>query len=76
MSALPNRASAIIDAFGGTSATANVFGVSASAVSNWRKDGRIPARLHLRVLSEAARREVDVSAEDLMASPSPAPEAA
>lgn len=66
MTAPRNSASAIIDAFGGTGAMAEAFGVGASAVSNWRKDGRIPARLHLRILTEAERRGVAVSVADLI----------
>lgn len=34
----------IIAALGGTTAAAALFGVTKSAVSNWKADGRFPAR--------------------------------
>lgn len=51
-------ASAVIDSFGGTGATARIFGVRPSAVSNWRKSGQFPARLHYRISREAAARGI------------------
>jgi hypothetical protein len=52
---------AVIDAFGGTTATAVLFDVLPSAVSNWRALGRFPDRLHFRISREADRRELEVS---------------
>ncbi|MBB4268185.1 carph-isopro domain-containing protein [Roseospira visakhapatnamensis] len=57
---------AVIDGFGGTNAMAEVCGVRASAVSNWRRTGRFPARLHLLLLSEAAQRGIDLTPADLI----------
>jgi len=50
----------LIDAFGGTTATAMIFKVLPSAVSNWRHDGKFPERLHLRILREAEKRGIPV----------------
>lgn len=60
---------ALIDALGGTSATARLAGVGPSAVSNWRKTG-LPDRasLHSRIRREAAHRGIRVD-EALFASP-------
>ncbi len=46
----------IIDALGGTTATAHIFSVLPSAVSNWRKFNAFPARLHYRLSKEAKER--------------------
>lgn len=43
---------AVIEALGGTAATAALAGCKSPAVSNWRSRGRIPAELFL-VFSEA-----------------------
>ena len=45
-----------IDELGGNQATALIFGVGASAVSNWRAANALPARLHLRALRIAQER--------------------
>ena len=59
--------SEIIDAFGGTTAVARLFGVTPPAVSNWRAAGRIPPRLHLRVIREAERRQIKIDPDSLEA---------
>jgi len=41
---------AIIDELGGTSHVAKMLGVQPSAVSNWRRDGRLPARTYLPLI--------------------------
>jgi hypothetical protein len=41
--------SEVIDAIGGTSAVASLTGRGMSAVSNWRRSGRIPPELFLVV---------------------------
>jgi hypothetical protein len=46
--------------FGGTTATADYFGVLPSAVSNWRREGRFPDRLHYRIAAELKRRRVRI----------------
>ena len=53
-------ASDIIDKLGGTTATARLFGVLPSAVSNWRADGKFPARLHYRLHLEAEQRGIEI----------------
>ena len=45
----------LIDALGGTTKTATIFGVSPPAVSNWRRTG-FPPRLHFRIVREAKTR--------------------
>jgi len=47
----------LIDRFGGTTKTSEIFGVLPSAVSNWRKTG-FPARLHYRASKEANARGI------------------
>lgn len=46
----------VISELGGTSATARIFGVLPSAVSNWKAAGRFPQRLHYRLSREAEAR--------------------
>ena len=53
----------IVDAFGGTCAMAMAFGVGPSAVSNWKRIGRFPARLHYRIAKVAKARGIDVPEE-------------
>lgn len=43
----------LVDALGGTGATADIAGVGASAVSNWRAFGKIPAE-YFWIFREAA----------------------
>ncbi len=57
--------SQIIAAFGGTSAMARIFNVGPSAVSNWKRDGRFPARLHYRIVKAAEERGIHVP-DDLL----------
>lgn len=51
---------AVIDAFGGTAATAARFGVLPSAVSNWKAAGKFPQRLHYLIDSEAKKSNLDI----------------
>lgn len=51
----------VIDAFGGTTRTAELFGVLPSAVSNWRTWDRFPERLHYRIAKEAELRSLTIS---------------
>ena len=44
----------------GGPATAKLFGVRPSAVSNWKRSGQLPERLHYRIDQEAARRGIPV----------------
>lgn len=44
----------LIDALGGTNAVAALFGVGASAVSQWRRDRGFPGWTHMR-LAEICR---------------------
>ncbi len=43
----------LIDAFGGVTRTAERFGVTAPAVSNWKARGLFPDRLYYRISVEA-----------------------
>ena len=52
----------LIDKLGGTGQTAEIFGVLPSAVSNWRRLNRFPARLHYRIAKEAEARDIALSA--------------
>ena len=54
------NATEFIDAMGGNGPVARIAGVRSSAVSNWRKAGRIPARLYLRFAAAARERGVSV----------------
>lgn len=47
-------ASAVIDALGGTGATARLTGCKIQAVSNWRRTGRLPSALFV-LMDEALR---------------------
>ncbi len=57
--------SQIVAAFGGTTAMARIFNVGPSAVSNWKRDGRFPARLHYRIVRAAAERGIHIP-DDLL----------
>ena len=59
----------LIDALGGTTKVSELFGVLPSAVSNWRKDGYFPARLHLRVFRVAEERGIELPADFFDAPP-------
>lgn len=50
-------ASALIDEFGGTTATSQIFQVTPAAVSMWRNTG-FPHRLRLRVVRECEKRGI------------------
>jgi hypothetical protein len=52
-------ASDFIDALGGNAAVAQIAGVGRSAVSNWRKFGRLPPRLYLRFAAAARDRGIE-----------------
>ena len=48
-----------IKAFGGPGPLARFCGVGLSAVSNWKKAGQLPARLHYKLAREAERRGIE-----------------
>ena len=48
-----------IDALGGNTAVAEMAGVGKSAVSNWRKFGRLPPRLYLRFAAAARKQGIE-----------------
>lgn len=52
--------SQVVAAFGGTCAMAAAFGVGPSAVSNWKRSGRFPARLHYRIAKIAQSRGIEI----------------
>lgn len=58
--------SEIIARLGGTAEMMRLFGVGASAVSNWRSANRFPDRLHLRVLRLCEERGVPLTADELL----------
>lgn len=64
--------SGVITAFGGTGATARIFGVGDSAVSNWKAFDHFPDRLHYRIAREAKIRGINIS-EKLFDTPTPTP---
>jgi len=53
----------LIQAFGGTAATAKKFGVVPSAVSNWKSAGQFPERMHFRVFQEAQALGISLPAD-------------
>lgn len=57
----------IIERLGGTKGTAEIFGVTAPAVSNWRKSARFPGWTHLRLVQEAAARGIVIPTDMLKA---------
>lgn len=48
--------------FGGNLPTAQLCGVSAQAVSNWKAEGFIPERHHYRIFQAAQARGLDLPA--------------
>jgi hypothetical protein len=52
------QVASLIQVLGGTSALARLVDVVPSAVSNWRRLGRFPARLYLQMRDELADRGV------------------
>jgi hypothetical protein len=56
----PMTASDLIDALGGNRGMAAIAGVLPTAVSNWRKIGRIPPRLYLPIAAAGRARGVAV----------------
>ena len=59
----------IIASFGGTTATARIVGVGASAVSNWKRDNRIPPHVHTRLLIAAEEKGLPLSPRDFLERP-------
>lgn len=56
-------ASKLIDAFGGTSATARLAGLPISTVHSWRKNGIPHSRLsHLRLVAKVEKPDVQFDA--------------
>lgn len=57
----------IVRQFGGVRAAARVIGRSPSAVSQWQtRGGTIPSSVHKTILTEAKKRRIDISADDLI----------
>jgi len=50
----------IVDALGGTSKVARLFGVTAPAISNWRAANRFPPRTHFKLYRLCLERGVDL----------------
>lgn len=53
----------VVRAFGGTTAMAKFFEVTPSAVSNWKRAGKFPDRLHYRLDRAAAERGIVLPAD-------------
>lgn len=66
-----NAVDRMVAAFGGNTAFGKIAGVGPSAVSNWRRFGRIPPRLYLTYAraGEARAIRVDPSVFEQMSSP-------
>lgn len=55
----------LLDALGGTGAVADLLGIGASTVSNWRAAGEIPVGWHMRLYAECLNRSIDVDTQAL-----------
>lgn len=53
----------VIDALGGTAATARFIGRKDQHVSNWRAAGRLPAKTFLIISEELGKQELEASPE-------------
>lgn len=51
----------LIDELGGNKAVAKIFDVGHSAACNWRKAGRFPPKLHLRISDLAKKRRIKLA---------------
>lgn len=49
-------AECVIEYFGGIKATARALKRDKAAVSRWRKVGRVPAKLHIKIIDLSARK--------------------
>jgi DNA-binding transcriptional regulator YdaS (Cro superfamily) len=54
------QVSNLVDALGGTCQLARLVGVVPSAVSNWKREGRFPARLYVQMRRKLRARGVTV----------------
>ena len=61
----------LIDAFGGNMVLAEIAGVRSSAVSNWRRFGRLPPRLYLRITAAGRERGIEVPPDLFGETPDP-----
>lgn len=61
-----NPAEYVIRIFKGVRATARAAGRSATAVSKWRKAGRVPVQACKAVLKAAKKIKADLTAHDLI----------
>ena len=61
MAELLQNAGAVIDALGGTGATARLIGRTDQAVSNWRRTGRLPPDPFLVITAELKKHEKDAT---------------
>ncbi len=60
-------ADVVIGIFGGVSATAEALGLRPSTVSCWRlRNGRIPSTKQVDILRAAAKRNLHLTAQDLV----------
>ena len=69
-------AASIIERFGGPTKVAALLGVHRTRVHNWKATrggtgGLIPQRYHVRLLEEARRAGIPLTANDFLARPAP-----
>ncbi len=55
----------LLDALGGTGAVAELLGIGASTVSNWRAAGEIPVGWHMRLFAECVNRRIELDTQSL-----------
>lgn len=55
----------LLDALGGTGAVAELLGIGASTVSNWRAASEIPVGWHMRLFAECVNRGIEVDTQTL-----------
>jgi hypothetical protein len=60
LKARQKQVAAIIDELGGTTYVARFVSVVPSAVSNWRKNGRFPARTYLQLTRELKTKKAPI----------------
>lgn len=65
------RVNEVVRAFGGTTAMAKLFEVTPSAVSNWKRAGKFPDRLHYRLDRAAADRGITLPPDIFETGPQP-----
>lgn len=52
-----------IEQLGGNRAAAKIFAVGETAVCNWKRENRVPAKLHLRIVRMCKERQMAFNPE-------------